>query len=295
MPFPESMKTYAGQIETALESVLPTAGGPNKTLAEAMRYAVLGGGKRLRPITAMATCEACGGLADDVLQPAAALELIHVYSLIHDDLPAMDDDDLRRGKPTLHRQFSEATAVLAGDALHSLAFELLASFPHAPDAVPRRLAAVSTLARSAGISGMAGGQIADLEAERSPVDADGLSWIHRHKTGALFAASAEIGAIHAGADSVSRNACARYGHALGLAFQIADDILDQLATADDLGKTPGKDLQTGKATYPALFGLDGAREHAARCIEDALKILRPQHLLTPTLEELARFAISRTH
>ena len=281
------------RVDETLASLLPEPSGPAATVLQAMRYAVTAGGKRLRPILSMAACEACGGVVDDVLEPAVAVELIHTYSLIHDDLPAMDDDDLRRGRPTVHRAFGEAEAILAGDALQALAFEILATRPIGEDRAQRRNESVRVLAAGAGVAGMVGGQMADLEAERSPVDADGLEWIHRRKTGALLAASAELGAIHAGASVANRAALEGYGRALGLAFQIADDILDCTATAEDLGKTPGKDLEAGKATYPALYGLDASRERAEILIDEALNVLRENGLLSEPLAALARFAVNR--
>jgi geranylgeranyl diphosphate synthase type II len=281
------------RVDETLDRLLPEPKGPARTIVEAMRYAVTAGGKRLRPILALASAEACGGELEDVIEPAAALEMLHTYSLIHDDLPAMDDDDLRRGRPTVHRAFGEAEAILAGDALHTLAFEVIAGRPPGERHAARRNDAVRVLATSAGIAGMVGGQMADLEAERAPVDAAGLEWIHRHKTGALLAASTEIGAILAGADGTARSAMARYGATLGLAFQIADDILDCTATAEDLGKTPGKDEVAGKATYPALFGLEASRKRADALVDEALETLRPHRLLSPPLESLARFAVHR--
>jgi len=280
-------------VDETLKSLLPEPSGPAETVLEAMCYAVTAGGKRLRPIVALAACEACGGAVSDVLEPAAAVELIHTYSLIHDDLPAMDDDDLRRGRPTVHRAFGEAEAILAGDALQALAFEVLATRPAGVDRSHRRNEAVRVLAVGAGVAGMVGGQMADLEAERAPVDAAGLEWIHRRKTGALLAASAELGAIHAGATETDRSSLADYGRALGLAFQIADDILDCTASAEDLGKTPGKDREAGKATYPALYGLDASRERAERLVDAALTALRPNGLLSEPLAALARFAVRR--
>jgi geranylgeranyl diphosphate synthase type II len=279
-------------VDRTLDALLSGAEGPAATVVDAMRYAVTAGGKRLRPILAIAACEACGGRLEDILEPAAAVELIHTYSLIHDDLPAMDDDDLRRGRPTVHRAFGEAEAILAGDALQALAFEVLSTRPSASDP-SLRIEAVRTLARAAGVEGMVGGQMADLEAERAPVGADGLEWIHRRKTGALLAASAELGAIHAGASRSDRAALAAYGHALGLAFQIADDVLDCTSTAEDLGKTPGKDREAGKATYPAMYGLEASRERAARLVDQAMDALRPNGLLSEPLAALVKFAVTR--
>jgi geranylgeranyl diphosphate synthase type II len=283
------------RIDQVLDGLLPGAGGPAARVIAAMRYAVTAGGKRLRPAIALAACEACGGNAEAVIEPAAALELIHTYSLVHDDLPSMDDDDLRRGRPTVHRAFGEAEAILAGDALHSLAFEILATRPAGDASAVRRLDAVAVVAAAVGVDGMVGGQMADLVAERSRPDAETLDWIHGRKTAALLSASAEIGAIHAGADAATRTALARYGTGLGLAFQIADDVLDCTATAEQLGKTPGKDASSGKATYPALFGIEGSRRRAEQWAQRAVDALHAVALRSPELEALAWFAARRRH
>lgn len=290
-PYLESQRK---RIDQVLERLLPPAEGPAGTVARAMRYAVMGGGKRLRPTLMLAAHEACGGCATEVLEAAAALELLHTYSLVHDDLPSMDDDDLRRGRPTLHRAFGEAQAILAGDALLTLTFELLCSQPPGPELAPRRLAAVASAARSAGIAGMIAGQIADLEAEQTAVGLERLHWIHRHKTGALFAASAEIGAIHAGATNAQQAALARYGESLGLAFQVADDILDCTSTREALGKTPGKDRRDAKATFPALLGIEGSRTQAEALAREAVAALSSVKLDTPLFAGLARYAIGRS-
>jgi geranylgeranyl diphosphate synthase type II len=283
------------EVDGILETLLPRPNGPAARLHEAMRYAVFSGGKRLRPVLALAACEAFGGRVEDVLAPAAALELVHTYSLIHDDLPAMDDDDLRRGRPTAHKAFGEAEAILAGDALLTLAFEVLATHPLGAARAARRADAVAVVAVHAGHSGMVGGQLADLEAERRPLGEAPLEWIHRHKTGALLSASVEIGALHAGAAAEDRAAMARYGDALGLAFQIADDLLDRTASAEALGKTPGKDEKSGKATYPALLGVDEARREADRLV-DLAKACIPLTVKEPAfLQALARYAVDRTH
>ncbi|HEX6851207.1 MAG TPA: farnesyl diphosphate synthase [Candidatus Polarisedimenticolaceae bacterium] len=273
------------QVERALERILPAPEGPAATAIEAMRYAVFGGGKRLRPLLAVAAYEACGGAAETTpWEPAAALELVHTYSLVHDDLPAMDDDDLRRGRATVHRAYGEAEAILAGDGLLTLAFEVLARHPEA----------VAAVARAAGIGGMVGGQMADLEAEGRATDLDGVVWIHAHKTGALLAASAELGAILAGAPTAARDALGDYGRALGLAFQAHDDVLDLVADARTLGKTPGKDRDAGKATIPSLLGLDGAREEAARWAERAERCLDGVPLASrDTLAAFARWSVAR--
>ncbi len=282
-----------GRVDTTLANLLPVSTGPDRVLAEAMRYAVLGGGKRLRPLVVLASCTACGGCADDALEPAAALELIHAYSLAHDDLPAMDDDDLRRGKPTLHRVFGEAAAILAGDALLTLAFEVLARAPAGTAWAHARAEAVGVVASRAGRAGMVGGQQADLDAEGAEVGAEAVEWIHRHKTGALLSACAEVGAIHAGANGARREALARYGAELGLAFQITDDILDVTATAGALGKTPGKDTRARKATYPARFGVAPARDEAQRSVGEALRALADAQVHDEVLTHLARYAVSR--
>ena len=283
------------RIDAVLERLLPSGGGPADRVVAAMRYAVTAGGKRLRPAIALAACEACGGTVEAVIEPAAALELIHTYSLVHDDLPSMDDDDLRRGRPTVHRAFGEAEAILAGDALHSLAFEILATRPDGNGHATRRLDAVRVVAAAVGVDGMVGGQMADLMAERSRPDPETLDWSHGRKTAALLSASAEIGAIHAGADSDTRSALARYGTGLGLAFQIADDVLDCTATAEQLGKTPGKDATSGKATYPALFGIEASRRRAEEWAQHAVDALRAVALRSPELEALAWFAARRRH
>lgn len=295
MEFRDYLAAKKQIVDEVLQRLLPPEEGPAETVSRAMTYAVMAGGKRLRPVLTLAACEACGGRETLAVEPAAALELIHTYSLIHDDLPAMDDDDLRRGRPTVHRAFGEAEAILAGDALHTLAFEILGTRPEGPEYAMRRTEAVALVARAAGVEGMLGGQVADLEGGDDRVDAEGLRWIHGHKTGALLAASAELGAIHAGADKASRSALFRYGLTLGLAFQIADDILDCTSTAEELGKTPGKDLRDGKATYPALYGLDASREEARRLAREAVEPLREAGLLTERLQSLAELAVNRTH
>jgi len=283
-----------GAIEATLDRLLPAPAGPAATLAAAMRHAVLGGGKRLRALLTLAACEACGGRPEDALDAAAAVEMLHAYSLVHDDLPAMDDDDFRRGRPTTHRVYGDAMAILAGDALQTLAFETLAG---APSSVPadRRVSALAALARAAGWDGMVGGQAADLEAEGRAPRLEAVEWIHGHKTGALLAASTEIGAIFAGAEAPVVAALGRFGGAVGFAFQVVDDILDVTATAAVLGKTPGKDGASGKATYPALVGVDAARREADAWIERALREIAPHVVDGRILTALARYALERSH
>ena len=248
-------------VEAFLESCLPPADRPPEALHSAMRHLVFPGGKRLRPLLAMASAEAVGGSAAQSLPAAAAVELIHTYSLIHDDLPCMDDDDLRRGKPTTHVVHGEALGVLAGDGLQALAFEVLGSQDR-----PCAASMVSVLARAAGMVGMVGGQALDLAAEGKDVDEAAVFAIHQAKTGALLGAAAELGAIAAGADPDQQARCRAYGLGLGLLFQYSDDLLDVTASQSDLGKTPGKDQAAGKATIVALLGVAGARARVAELV-----------------------------
>jgi len=237
-------------------------------LGEAVRYSLEAGGKRVRPVLCLLACEAVDGTATQALPGALALEYVHTYSLIHDDLPAMDDDDLRRGRPTSHKVFGEGHAILAGDALLTEAFGVLASADLDP---VRRAEALALLAEGAGWRGMAGGQALDLEGEKiEAYDLDHLRLIHRLKTGALLRTSLEIGAVLGGATPTERAALRAYGEAIGLAFQIQDDILDATATDADLGKRTGKDAGRGKITYPSLLGLDGARSALSEATETAL-------------------------
>ncbi len=291
------LKTYISErretIDRELDRLLTCSESPAGTLEQAMRYAVIGGGKRLRPILVLEACLACGGDYRLALAPAAALEMIHTYSLVHDDLPAMDDDDLRRGRATTHKVFGEAMAILAGDSLLTLAFRILASEPAGDRVAVARCRAVALIADRAGMAGMVGGQIADLQAEGKPLEQDRLEWIHRHKTGALLRGSVELGAILAGAGNRLIGAMERYGDALGLAFQISDDILDRTGTTADLGKTPGKDQESGKTTYPALLGLEGARAEAERHVETAVAALDDLPCDTSVLAGLARYTVTR--
>ncbi len=250
------------------ELTVPFRQGDAMQLGEAMRYSLEAGGKRVRPVLCILACEAVGGTPAEALPGALALEYVHTYSLIHDDLPAMDDDDLRRGRPTNHKVFGEGHAVLAGDALLTEAFGVLAAADLDPG---KRAEALALLAEGAGWRGMAGGQALDLEGETlAAYDLDHLRLIHRLKTGALLRAAVEIGAVLGGAAPVERSALRAYGEAIGLAFQIQDDILDATATDADLGKRAGKDAGRGKITYPSLLGLDGARKALEEATETAL-------------------------
>ncbi len=283
------------RVNAALERWLPDPERPPRRLHEAMRYAVLGSGKRLRPALVYATGEALGAPEAALEPPACAVELIHAYSLAHDDLPAMDDDALRRGSPTCHRQFDEATAILAGDALQALAFELVsgeAAAGDTPAALRARMAA--TLAAAAGAEGMAGGQAFDLFACGRAASLDELERMHRYKTGALIRASVLLGALAADACADDRARLGRFAEAIGLAFQIVDDILDVTTDTATLGKTQGADLERNKPTYPALLGLDGARAHAAHRRDEALSALDGAGERFEALRALARFVVERS-
>jgi geranylgeranyl diphosphate synthase type II len=263
-PLEDYWREKRALVDAALDANLPPAATPPAIIHEAMRYAVLGGGKRVRPIIAIAAAEACGADATPLMKQIAALELIHTYSLVHDDLPALDNDDLRRGRKTTHVVFGEAFGILAGDALLTEAFAWLSS----PGG---QLRAIQEVAVAVDSKGMIGGQVADIQGERaaSATLAD-LQFIHENKTGKLLTASAVLGGILAGASEAQIEALRRYGRATGLAFQIVDDLLDIEADAATLGKTAGKDVAQGKLTYPALLGADAARAEAQRLLEVAI-------------------------
>jgi geranylgeranyl pyrophosphate synthase len=303
----EYLETRRAEIEAALPAMLP-AGAP-AVIDRAMRYSLLAGGKRLRPLLVLAAAEAVAGTdADrarrDALPAACAVEMIHTYSLIHDDLPAMDDDSLRRARPTSHVVHGAGMAILAGDGLHAEAFALLARLPEttAPVLMARKLHALLTVAEAAGATGMVGGQAIDLEADPThahpnrlapaPLDAVRLSDMHARKTGALIRASVLAGAIMGGATEPVLAALDRYARQVGLAFQIVDDILDVEGASADLGKTAGKDAAAGKPTYPALYGLEGSRRLAAECIDRALTALA-RVSLGGHLPDLARWVVDR--
>ena len=266
-----------------------------RELREAAEYAVFSGGKRMRPLVCLLVAEACGGAADAALPAAVALELIHCYSLAHDDLPAMDDDDLRRGKPTCHKVYGEAIATLAGDALLTRAFHLLVDLPADPDGerVRRRLQAAAILGQACGTTGLIGGQVLDLESEGRAVDAATLERLHRAKTGALLAACVRGGAVLGRASGPTLACLERYAAAIGLAFQVVDDILDATEGAERLGKTAGKDSAAGKATYVAVHGLDGARRIASDLLAEAREALAPLGPRGTMLDGLARLIVER--
>jgi geranylgeranyl diphosphate synthase type II len=289
--FKDELKRKAALVEDALERYLPPAGAYPPLIHQAMRYSVLAGGKRLRPALVMAGAEAVGGNPADVLPAACALELIHTYSLIHDDLPAMDNDDYRRGKPTNHKVYGEAMAILAGDALLTLAFQLLAEnkSPRPEDVVR----VVREVAVGAGTFGLIGGQVVDTFSEGEEINESTLEYIHRHKTGALYRAAVRAGAILAGAPDEQLAALTEYAEQLGLAFQIKDDILDIEGDEKKIGKPVGSDIKNKKATYPSLFGLDKSREKARLAADGALAALGMFGKEADFLRQLVQFVIER--
>lgn len=279
-------------IETTIDTLLPPTTGGDARLLEAMRYATLGGGKRLRGYLAVTTA----GLFDipqaQAARVAAAVEMLHAYSLVHDDLPAMDDDDMRRGQPSTHRKFDEATAILAGDALQTKAFEILAAnATHASADV--RIDLISAFAEASGAAGMVGGQMIDMDGEGRALPLEEVRHLHALKTGCLIRYSAEAGAILGQASPDLRQRLRSYGTRIGAAFQIADDILDTTATAEELGKTAGKDEASGKSTFVALLGIEGARAEAARLTEEAIADLAPFGARADRLRDLACYVIER--
>ncbi len=288
------------EINVSLDRFVPQPEGFGGRLFKAMRHSLFPGGKRLRPCLCLAVNESLGGVRRSALPAACALEMVHTYSLIHDDLPAMDDDDLRRGRPTCHKAFDEATAILAGDGLLTFAFQTVIDGPNVLDGagpgLPPEKAAeiVRILALAAGPQGMVLGQIRDLESEKKRTGFDRIRAIHETKTAAMIAASFETGAVAAGARSEIRRAVAAAGRRVGLVFQIIDDILDVTSTTSQLGKTAGKDVNDGKATYPAVIGLDRSRREAAALTGEALDLL-PEGGEFTLIRELAERMLARTH
>jgi len=289
---------YQKRIEGVLARSLEIDGAATPRLLEAMRYSTLAGGKRVRPVLVYATGEALGAPLEVLDTPAAAVELIHVYSLVHDDLPAMDNDDLRRGRPTCHRAFDEATAILVGDALQARAFEVLANAPATllghDVAATARIEMLRILADAIGTRGMAGGQAIDLESVKQTIDEPALERMHRQKTGALIQASVMLGATAAGiSNAAQRAALAEFGAEIGLAFQIQDDILDVEGTTTSLGKRAGADADRVKPTYPSVLGLDAARAAALARRDRALAALQPLGARFAPLGEFAEFLVAR--
>jgi len=288
----DSLAAAARRVEADLDRFLPPEAEEPAALHRAMRYAVFAGGKRLRPALCAAAAGAVSdGVPDAAWRCAAAIECLHTYTLVHDDLPAMDDDTLRRGRPTVHVAFDEATAILAGDALLTLAFEILAATPapapHAPGALALELA------RAAGSRGVVGGQSADLAAEGRPATAAAVEWIHARKTGALIRAACRMGAIAAGAGAAALDALTRYGECAGLAFQIADDVLDATSTPEQMGKSTGRDAKLEKAGAVAVWGVDEARRRAAARVDEACAAVRGLGPGAGFLLDLAGFVVSR--
>jgi len=281
--------------ESALEAALPPETAWPETIHRAVRYSLFAGGKRIRPVLVLAAGETVGAPRAELLPLACAVEMIHTYSLIHDDLPAMDDDDLRRGKPTSHKVFGEAIAILAGDALLTRAFHLLATVPRGVDdaLARRRLAATEVLAEACGTGGLIGGQVMDLESEGRAIDAPALERLHRAKTGALLSACVRGGAILGGARPDELEALSRYAAAIGLAFQVVDDVLDATENAERLGKTAGKDAAAHKATYVSVHGIERAREMADGLLRDAIAAVAPLGPRGALLQALARLIVER--
>ena len=284
-------KSCQQRVDAALATLLSPPRTELERLYAAMHYSVFNGGKRIRPLLAYAACEALGGTASLANGVACAVELIHAYSLVHDDLPAMDDDDLRRGQPTTHRAFDEATAILAGDGLQSLAFSVLSNSPQSAET---RLQMLQILSTAAGPAGMVGGQAIDLGSVGQHLQQSALEVMHRHKTGALIEASVQLGALASGkAQAQTLDALSRYACAIGLAFQVQDDILDVESDTATLGKTQGKDQAHDKPTYPALLGLEAAKHYAVQLQNQALQALADFDEAAEPLRQLARYIVER--
>ncbi|HEK1769237.1 (2E,6E)-farnesyl diphosphate synthase [Pseudomonas parafulva] len=284
------------RVDAALEPLFVAPSKELERLYAAMRYSVMNGGKRVRPLLAYAACEAFGVAPEQANGAACAVELIHAYSLVHDDLPAMDDDDLRRGQPTTHKAFDEACAILAGDGLQSLAFNALLDAHLSPQSDAIRLAMVQALAKAAGPAGMVGGQAIDLGSVGVKLDQQALEYMHRHKTGALIEASVRLGALASGrAEATQLDALQTYAQAIGLAFQVQDDILDVESDTATLGKRQGADIARDKPTYPALLGLDAAKAYAIELRDQALVALEGFGESAEPLRALARYIVERRH
>ena len=283
-------------VDKALEKLMPPTKTFPSSVHEAMRYSLFAGGKRVRPILAMAAAEALGAKSAGLLPLAGTLELIHTYSLIHDDLPAMDNDDFRRGRPTCHKVYGEAIAILAGDGLLNMAFEVL-SDPRRLESVPanRLIAIIKEISTASGVFGMVGGQVVDMESEGKDIDFPTLEYIHTHKTGALIRASVRVGALYARAGKRHFTALTRYGEMVGLAFQIADDILDITGKQEEIGKDVGSDIKKGKKTFPSFYGLEESRRRAVEVVDKAITALKDFDRKADPLRELAKYIINRGH
>ena len=294
MKFTEKLKVWQTRVDAALDHWLPAATEKPESLHEAMRYSMFAGGKRIRPALVYASGEAFDAAPAALDACACAVEMVHTYSLIHDDLPAMDDDDLRRGRATCHKAYNEATAILAGDTLNTLAFQALSQDVTIPISSRQRLRMVNTLARAIGASGMTGGQAIDLEAENKPLDLEELQAMHARKTGALIKASVELGALCSeNLDETRFRNVSRYAECIGLAFQIHDDILDIEGDTETLGKPQGSDLERNKSTYPNLLGLEGARQAEQQALDEALECLVEFGAEAGMLRQIATYIIKR--
>jgi geranylgeranyl diphosphate synthase type II len=292
-PIASYLARRAEEVNTWLDRLVPAESVQPRELHRAMRYSLFAGGKRLRPILVIVAGESLGAESDDLMPAACAFEMIHTYSLIHDDLPAMDNDDLRRGLPTCHKAFGETVAILAGDALLTQAFRVLSADSPGRDPA-RQVRVIRELATAAGtVEALIGGQMRDIESEGKEVDEETLDYIHHSKTGALIRASVVTGAIIAGANQQQIAQLAAYGERIGLAFQIADDILDVSSTSEQLGKTPGKDVAARKATYPALHGIPASEARARQLVDEAIQLVRVLDIDSEVLQQLARFIVAR--
>jgi len=295
-PFQSLLANYQERVDTALDKYLPKDDPPEHNLAEAIRYSVIGGGKRIRPAMVYAAGEALGVSTDLMDIPACAVEMIHAYSLIHDDLPAMDDDDLRRGRPTCHKAFDEATAILAGDALQALAYEILAKDEHIELAPERRIQMLSLLTEASGAHGMAGGQAVDLASVGKQLDLQQLEHMHQLKTGALIRASVLLGGMcKQGVSEEELDILSNYSRYIGLSFQIQDDILDVISDTETLGKPQGSDQEQDKPTFPAILGLEKSQQLALEQHESALKTLEPLGEKADSLRQLSAYIVERRY
>ncbi|HET9961888.1 MAG TPA: farnesyl diphosphate synthase [Nitrospiraceae bacterium] len=282
------------EVDRFLDQVSPSAATPPTTLHESMRYSLMAGGKRVRPILAIAAAEAVGCSPPGLLPVACSLELIHTYSLIHDDLPSMDNDDFRRGKPTNHKVYGEAMAILAGDALLTMAFDLISRADLMKGCDPvRQVRIIQELAYGSGNMGMVGGQVFDIQAENKDIDLAALQTIHKHKTGMLIRAAVRMGAVAAGATDRQLDDLTGYAEDIGLAFQIADDVLNVTGTREELGKNPNTDAERGKKTYPTFYGVEGARKLADDCVSRAIERVSSFGPSADPLREMARYITSR--
>lgn len=289
--FPPEIESFRALIDSKLDEYSQLDSDCPDHLREAIRYCLLAPGKRIRPLLVLTAAQMCGGDIENAIPSACAVEMIHNYSLIHDDLPAMDDDELRRGRPTCHLQFDEATAILAGDALIPMAFEIIVRDTRPADTAN---GCILALAQAAGPSQLVGGQADDLNLQFAPANVESLERIHRRKTGALLAVSLELGAITAGASEEYRKCLTNYGKHLGLAFQIIDDLLDLRGSQAKMGKRTGKDAELGKQTYPSVMGVEASEIRANEMAQTAIDSLKPFKDAATPLELLARFVVNRT-